>query len=274
MAVFTMHVGGYNATAFGSADQLKLRNLVTYMVGLPSVSYTALGAIADVAPTSPEDNSTGLISVVTTVYADADIYSRLVVVIVAMTPAALLDQSFFSLLGPMFNLSGATVQFIGTPVWTQLSNQPPAVEQPAPFSVSAAIAIAGTSVSTITAAQQQAFASTLASALGKNTADVQIQDVFASRSVAGRRRVLADAAAVFAVSVSAASRDDAGGVVQALLTPLTMTKLATGIQAQFPGVTAADLSLELPPSVTSAAASAQAAAACAAALLTALLLLS
>jgi hypothetical protein len=151
-------------------------------------------------------------------------------------------------------------------------NQPPPVEQPAPFFVSAAIAIAGTSVATITAAQQQGFASGLVWAVGKNAADVQLQDVFASRFIAGRRRVLADAAAVVAFSVSAASRDDAGGVVQALLTPATMTKLASasGVQAQFPGVTAADLTLELQPVMTSAAASATAAAACAAALLLAL----
>lgn len=86
--------------------------------------------------------------------------------------------------------------------------------------------------------------------------------------------MLLEAAAAVAFSVNAASRDDAGSVVQKLLTPATMTELATAIQPLFPGVKAADLSIEMPPSVMSGAAvTTAAAAACVAAMMITALLL-
>jgi hypothetical protein len=224
-------------------------------LALQDVSYAVIGAVTD-APAAAQrrlsqaDASGGAISVAVRVYADASSQGSLLSSLTALRSDLGALRAAFAAVG--FN---AAVLSMSEPTLLMLvpSLQGPAAVSQVTHVITGAISVSGFAAASVTAAQQRGFAAGLAQTLHKNTNDTLIVSVTAARGgAAGRRRLLTETASV-SFNVNAGSRNEADGVMQALIAPATLTTLAANIQTDFPGITAADLALEVPPMMVSSA---------------------
>lgn len=268
----TFGLGGVNASAFGDAEKMAFRAALAITLSLPDLSFAVVDSVVD-APGRRRLTQSGAVSVATTVLATAATQGALQ----GQLSALQADKSGLTAALATTGLR-VSVTSMSAPVWRALAAVP-APPGPPPASkvayiVSSAIAIAGYAAPSVTPAQLRGFSAGLAATLRKSAADVPIVGrATPSQRLSGRRRVLADAAAV-AFNVRAATRREADTVVFALLSSGTMDVLASNLQGTFPGVKGSDLSLEAPPAMFESAAPlrAGALAACAAALLAAALI--
>lgn len=262
-------LGGVNASAFGNNQKIAFRAALVTTLSLQDLSFVVVEAVAD-APGRRRLMQSGAIAVATSIFATSATQGALQGKLSALQA----DQSGLTAALAASGLP-VSVRSMSAPVWRALVPAPPGPPSAsaAAYVISGAIAIAGYAAPSVTPTQLTGFSAGLAATLKKNAVDVPVIGASPSQRAAGRRRVLADAAAV-AFNVRAATRREADTVVSTLVSSGTMDVLASNLQGTFPGVKGSDLTLEVPPAMIESAAPrcAGALAACAAAVLAAALL--